>query len=248
MREEGALERQKIARLQLEKYVPCMAFFYHINPRPETTHWPLRCSVLSAGRRDAAVWASRLRSGNLVWRHTCALHMGPSTGCQLAFAQVVAATAVRNFTPLCAPLAWPYSQLPAALPSSPSWFLVLGSCSWKLLSWGVAGCFVSYFRISWNVGCGTTSAESTPLPHRCLLWARGCVEVEAEAEEWKCRVRFGMCHGRQCGEAASEQERSPPPPPLPPLRPLAASHTLCLLVPPCSMTTWYVHHAYKLPL
>jgi hypothetical protein len=28
MREEGALERQKNARLPLEKYFPCMAFFF----------------------------------------------------------------------------------------------------------------------------------------------------------------------------------------------------------------------------
>jgi hypothetical protein len=56
--------------------------------------------LLSAGRRDAAVWASRLRSGNFVWRHV--LHIRPSTGCLLAFAQVVAAGPKRNFGPLWA--------------------------------------------------------------------------------------------------------------------------------------------------
>jgi hypothetical protein len=54
-REEGALncEVLKIARLQLEIYVPCMAFFYYVSPWPETTHWPLR-SPLSAAQRRAA--------------------------------------------------------------------------------------------------------------------------------------------------------------------------------------------------
>lgn len=51
--------------------------------------------LLSAGRRDAAVWTSRLRSGNFVWRHV--LNMCPSASCRLAFAQVVAAAAVRCF-------------------------------------------------------------------------------------------------------------------------------------------------------
>jgi hypothetical protein len=79
-----------------------MAFFYYgVNPWPETTQWPLR-PLLSAGRRDAAVWASRLRSGNFVWCHALHIHMYPSTGCRcrLAFAQVVAAGPKRNFTPL----------------------------------------------------------------------------------------------------------------------------------------------------
>jgi hypothetical protein len=30
---------------------------------------PLASPLLSAGRRDAAVWTNRLRSGNFVWRH-----------------------------------------------------------------------------------------------------------------------------------------------------------------------------------
>jgi hypothetical protein len=44
------------------------------------------------------VWTSQLRSGNFVRRHV--LHMSPSTGCRLAFAQVVAAGPKRNFAPL----------------------------------------------------------------------------------------------------------------------------------------------------
>jgi hypothetical protein len=45
------------------------------------------------------VWASRLRSGNFVWRHV--LHMGLSTGHRLPLAQAVAvaAAAVRCFRP-----------------------------------------------------------------------------------------------------------------------------------------------------
>jgi hypothetical protein len=81
--------------------------FNYAGPWPETTHWTLASSLLSAGRRGAAVWTSRLRSGNFVWRHV--LHMCPSTGCRLAFAQVVAAAAVRNFTPFRVSLAWSYS-------------------------------------------------------------------------------------------------------------------------------------------
>jgi hypothetical protein len=64
---------------------------------------PLASPLLSAGRWDAAVWASRLRSGNFVWCHV--LHMCSSTGCRLAFAQVVAAGPKRIFTPLYA-LLW----------------------------------------------------------------------------------------------------------------------------------------------
>ena len=58
---------------------------------------PLASPLLSAGRRDAAVWTSRLRSGNFVWRHV--LNMCPSASCRLAFAQVVAAGSKRNFAP-----------------------------------------------------------------------------------------------------------------------------------------------------
>jgi hypothetical protein len=43
----------KIARLQQEIYVPCMAFFNYVHPWPETTHWPRSPLMLSAGRRDA---------------------------------------------------------------------------------------------------------------------------------------------------------------------------------------------------
>jgi hypothetical protein len=50
----GGAEVPKIARLQQEIYVPCMAFFNYANPWPETTPWPLR-PLVSAGRRDAAV-------------------------------------------------------------------------------------------------------------------------------------------------------------------------------------------------
>jgi hypothetical protein len=38
-----------------------MAFFNYVNPWPETTHWPLRSPLLSAGRRDAAVWTRTSR-------------------------------------------------------------------------------------------------------------------------------------------------------------------------------------------
>ena len=58
---------------------------------------PLASPLLSAGRRDAAVWTSRLRSGNFVWRHV--LNMCPSASCRLAFAQVVAAGPKRNLGP-----------------------------------------------------------------------------------------------------------------------------------------------------
>jgi hypothetical protein len=34
----GGAEVPKIARLQQEIYVPCMAFFNYVNPWPETTH------------------------------------------------------------------------------------------------------------------------------------------------------------------------------------------------------------------
>jgi hypothetical protein len=50
----------KIARLQQERYVPCMAFFNYVNPWPETTQRPLRCSapgdgMSPCGRADFAV-------------------------------------------------------------------------------------------------------------------------------------------------------------------------------------------------
>jgi hypothetical protein len=90
----------KIARQQ-EIYVPCMAFFNYVNANPwlEASEWPL-APLLSAGRRDAAVWTSRphfgapsdvcdggaawcgsrLRSGNFVWRQEVLQYMRPSTG------------------------------------------------------------------------------------------------------------------------------------------------------------------------
>jgi hypothetical protein len=48
---------------------PVHGLFNYINPWPETRNHPLASPLLSAGRRDAAVWTSRLRSGNSVWRH-----------------------------------------------------------------------------------------------------------------------------------------------------------------------------------
>ena len=56
---------------------------------------PLASPLLSTGRWDAAMWASRFRSGNFVWRHV--LHVGLSTGCRLPAAQAVAAAAGRCF-------------------------------------------------------------------------------------------------------------------------------------------------------
>jgi hypothetical protein len=101
----------KIARLQYEIYVPCMAFF-NIRKSLARNH-PLASPLLSAERRDAgAVWTSRLRSGNFVWRHV--LHMCPSTSCRLAFAQVVAAESgwsKCNFASLWVCLARTDSQL-----------------------------------------------------------------------------------------------------------------------------------------
>jgi hypothetical protein len=61
-------------------HVPCMAFFNCLYRSLGRNH-PLGASLLlSTGRWDAAVWASRLRSGNFVWHHV--LHMGLSTGCR----------------------------------------------------------------------------------------------------------------------------------------------------------------------
>jgi hypothetical protein len=72
-----------------------MAFFNYVNPWLKPTPWPLRCSAPGDGMPPCGRADFGLRSGNFVWRHV--LHMGPSTGCRLAFAQVVAAAAVRCF-------------------------------------------------------------------------------------------------------------------------------------------------------
>jgi hypothetical protein len=87
----------KIARLQQEIYVPCMAFFNYVNPWPETTHWPLRCSAPgdgmppSCGRADFGPETSCGATS-----FVCA---SSSTGCRLAFAQAQAVAADPNSGP-----------------------------------------------------------------------------------------------------------------------------------------------------
>jgi hypothetical protein len=78
------------------------------NPEPglwPVQPYPLAPPLLSDGRRDAAVWTTRLRSGNFVWRHVLHMFPRPAAGSLSA-----AVRNVRNFTPLCASLAWSYSD------------------------------------------------------------------------------------------------------------------------------------------
>jgi hypothetical protein len=72
-----------------------MAFFNYVNPWPETTHWPLRCSAPGDGMPPCgrADFVPEISCGDTC----CILHMGLSTGCRLPVAQAVAAAAVRCF-------------------------------------------------------------------------------------------------------------------------------------------------------
>jgi hypothetical protein len=72
-----------------------MAVFNYVSPWPETTHWPLRCSTPGDGMPHAAMWTSRLRSGNFVWRHTCFFICSP---CPSASGQRPAALALSELT------------------------------------------------------------------------------------------------------------------------------------------------------
>jgi hypothetical protein len=69
--------------------LPCMAFSNYVNPWPETTHWPPRCSapagdgVLSCGL-EPATSVRKFRVAWAMWRHV--LHTGLSTGCRTALA------------------------------------------------------------------------------------------------------------------------------------------------------------------
>jgi hypothetical protein len=54
-----------------------MAFFNYVDPWPETTHWPLRCSAPGDGMPPCGR-ADFGRSGNFVWtvwRHVLRIHM-----------------------------------------------------------------------------------------------------------------------------------------------------------------------------
>jgi hypothetical protein len=117
---------------------PVHGLFNYVNPWPETRNHPLASPLLSAGRRDAAVWTSRLRSGNSVWRHVlrcfvlrtsyfvCALGAGcPSTStscrCRLAFAQaqIAAAGALAQKTKFYSTMGLLFVLLKARTDSSP---------------------------------------------------------------------------------------------------------------------------------
>jgi hypothetical protein len=73
-----------------------MAFFNYVNQSLARSH-PLASPLLSAGRRDAAVWFGPEISCGA----TCFIcDMRPSTGCRGVFAQAVAAGPKRNLGPL----------------------------------------------------------------------------------------------------------------------------------------------------